>query len=275
MLGSKMVNKDQSDPRAAPAQPTVFTVAAPGQQNGVGASHVLFAGALGAGVVLILGGWKWLRRPDPEEALRPHFEQVERSALKQVRKADENSAARDRMLDSNANRRINKLSSDIRGEQRASFDILSQQVHCLTQIALQTLTTMAKKSSGTTPGEGIDDEALNKERQKILDWARNAQRESDKLMDVEKVEKARRFHVSNLRADLGLEEDEVTGGGEMDTAGGLKTIPEGPHTLADERPKRRKKKNTYWNVAFGTLGGVALMGSVYMLATAPAEPAKR
>jgi len=256
-------NKENSDPPAPAhrAQPTILQLSSPNQ--GVGLSHLLFAGALGAGAVMVLGGLQWMRRDDPAERLRPQLENLERSALKQVRKADDNSAHRDRQLDANNKQRLKKVSAEIRGESRANFDVLSQQIHTLTQIALQTLTTMAKPTvTGATPGgEGIDQETIERERQKILNWSRKAQSESDKFMDVNQVSKARRYHVSSLRAEIpGLRE--TPGGGERKEEA---PIQAGPHKLPNVRPRKKKKKRGMWTMGMGCLGCGVIAGSVYMM----------
>merc|ERR1719320_1032160 len=148
---------------------------------------------------MVLGGLQWIRREDAAKRLKPQLENLARSALKQVQKADENSAQRDRRLDSNNKLRMKKMQSEIIGEGRANFDVLSQQLHCLTQIALQTLTTMANP---TTPGgEGMGEE-VEKQRRKILDWSRQAQSEADKLADPTNVSSARSYHKNTLRAEI-------------------------------------------------------------------------
>merc|ERR1711937_551372 len=109
---------------------------------------------------------------------------LERNALKQVRKADENSADRDQRLDRNSKLRLQRMQSEIVGENRGNFEMLSQQINCLTQIALQTLGNMVKPT--TAGGEGMDEEA-ERQRQKILEWTRNAQAEADKFVDQERI----------------------------------------------------------------------------------------
>jgi len=244
-------------------QPTVLTVS-PSNGGGVGLSHLLFAGALGAGAVMVLGGLQWIRREDTAKRLKPHLEHVEKATLKQVRKADENSADRDKRLDLNSKLRMKKMQSEIVGEGRANFDVLSQQIHCLTQIALQTLTTMAKP---TTPGgEGMEEE-VEKQRQKILDWTRNAQSEADKLADPNNVSTARAYHKNTLRAEIpGLSSP---GGGEVKEE---EPISIGPHILKDKREKRKKKKEgKYMTAGLVSVGSLALLYSVYIMFS-PASP---
>jgi len=265
--GNKYVNCVQQE--GAQAQngargPTFLTMANP--EGGVGLSHLLFAGALGAGAVMVLGGLQWFRREDTAKRLKPQIENLEKSALKQVRKADENSATRDQRLDQNNKVRLNKMSSDIRGEARANFDILSQQIHCVTQIALQTLSSCSKNSN--TPG-GEEDEECERQREKLMEWTRKAQGQADKIVDPNNVSDARRYHVSTLRAEIpGLA---TTPGGEE--AKEDVPISTGPHVLEYSRPKKKETKNNYWSVGMSCLGCTALLGSVYMFSSADTEPA--
>jgi len=246
-----------SSGRSAHHQPTILTV--PSQSgDGLGLSHLLFAGALGAGAVMVLGGYQWLRRDDAAKVLQPHIRKLEKAALKQVRKADENSADRDQRLDRNSKLRMQKMQSEIIGENRGNFDMLSNQINCLTQIALQTLSTMAKP---TTPGgEGME-EAAEREQQKILEFARRAQKEADKFLDMNQVNKARSFHVSSLRAEIpGLS---TPGGGEQKEE---EIISIGPHKLIDKSEKRMKKKERpYMTIGLVGVGSLALLGSAYII----------
>lgn len=238
-------------------QPTILTVS-PSNGDGIGLSHLLFAGALGAGAVMVLGGLQWMRREDAAKRLKPAIQKLEKAALKQVRKADLNSADRDRRIDRNSKLRMNKMQSEIVGEGRGNFEMLNQQIHCLTQIALQTLTTMAKPT--TAGGEGMEEAAEN-ERQKILEWTRNAQREADKLVDHTNVSAARSYHVSSLRAEIpGV----ITSEGEETKEEQLISV--GPHVLKESTEKPKKKKDVqYTTVGLVCLGSTAILYSVYAL----------
>merc|ERR550534_990542 len=66
-------------------QPTILSVS-PQNNGGMGLSNLLFAGALGAGAVMVLGGFQWLRRDDAVKKITPQIQKVQKSALKQVRK---------------------------------------------------------------------------------------------------------------------------------------------------------------------------------------------
>jgi len=260
LYGSRSENNPQSSSgRSTNMQhPTILSL--PSQsEGGLGLSNLLFAGVLGAGAVMVLGGFQWLRRDDAVKRLQPKFKKLEKAALKQVRKADENSADRDQRLDRNSKLRMQKMQSEIVGENRGNFDMLSNQINCLTQIALQTLSTMAKP---TTPGgEGME-EAAEREQQKILEFARRAQREADKFVDQDRIKSARSFHVSSLRAEIpGLSNP---GGGEVKEEEELISI--GPHKLVDqtEKPKKNKERH-YMTTGLVSLGSLAILGSVYMI----------
>jgi len=258
LYGSRSENPQSSSGRSTNMQhPTILSL--PSQsEGGLGLSNLLFAGVLGAGAVMVLGGFQWLRRDDAVKRLQPKFKKLEKAALKQVRKADENSADRDQRLDRNSKLRMQKMQSAIVGESRGNFDMLSNQINCLTQIALQTLSTMAKP---TTPGgEGME-EAAEREQQKILEFARRAQREADKFVDQDRISSARSFHVSSLRAEIpGLSSP---GGGEVKEE---ELISIGPHKLVDKTEKAKKKKERhYMTTGLVSVGSLAILCSVYMM----------
>jgi hypothetical protein len=227
--------------------------------SGMGLSHLLFAGALGAAAVMVLGGFQWLRRDDAAKRLQPHIKRLENSALKQVRKADENSADRDQRLDRNTKIRMLNMQKEIVGENRGNFEMLSQQVHCLTQVALQTLTTLAKPTT-TAGGEGME-EAAEREQQKLLEWTRTAQVEADKFVDQKQISRARNYHISSLRAEIpGLTSP---GGGEVKEE---ELISIGPHKLVDrtQNPKTKKERQ-YMTTGLVGVGSIAILYSVYFM----------
>jgi len=258
--GNKFMKGNQQDGAAQARNrdqgPTIVSLQ---PSHGGAGSNLLLAGALGAGAVMVLGGYQWLRRDDAVKKITPQIKKLENSALRQVRKADENSATRDKQLDQNNKLRLNKMTADIKGESRANFDILSQQIHCATQIALQTLTKVSKNSetAGGPGGEGMEEDL-----KKQLEWARKAQEEADKLVDPTNVSNARSFHVSNLRAEIpGLA---LPGGGEVKEDVPIST---GPHKLPDARPTKQENKGSYWNLGLSCLGCTALVGSLYMFSS--------
>jgi len=258
--GNKYANRGQDGPRLLRGGSGTTVVTMQPSQGGAGLSNLLFAGALGAGAVMVLGGFQWLRRDDAVKKITPQIQKVEKNALKQVRKADENSASRDKQLDQNNKLRLQKVENSIKGENRANFDILSQQLHCVTQIALQTLSTCSRDST-TAGGPGGED--MEREQQKILEFARKAQGVADKLVDPSNISKARTFHVSTLRAEIpGLA---MPGGEEIKEE---VPISSGPHELRDAKPvKPETKSKNYWNVGLSCLGCTALLGSVYMMSS--------
>jgi len=257
--GNKYANRSQNGPRVLHGGPGTTVVSMQPSQGGAGLSNLLFAGALGAGAVMVLGGYQWLRRDDAVKKITPQIKKIEKSALKQVRKADENSASRDKQLDQNNKLRLQNMENTIKGENRANFDILSQQIHTVTQIALQTLTSVSRES--TTAG-GPGGEGMERDQEKILEFARKAQGMADKLVDPSNISKARTFHVSTLRAEIpGLA---MPGGEEIKEE---VPISSGPHELRDAKPVKTETKSSYWNVGLSCLGCTALLGSVYMMSS--------
>jgi hypothetical protein len=249
-------------------QTVIISAEPPPKQSG-GFGRLFFAGALGVGAVMVLAGLQRVHQ-DPAELLRSTLKALERSTLKQVRKADENSCERDKALDKNHNLRLKKLSAEVIGESRANFDVLSGQVHCLTQIALQTLTNLAKPT-GETPGGDNASMELEKERHKILKWCRRAQEEADKLVDPENVRTARHYHVESMKAEVpGL----ITEGG-VDVKDGA-IISAGPHVLPEFRNQKMKKEDRgYSRLGLGCLGCTVLLGSMYLISSPNTESRPR
>jgi len=257
--GNKFANRGQDGHRLLHGPPGTTVVTMQPSQGGGGLSNLLFAGALGAGAVMVLGGFQWLRRDDAVKKITPQVKKLEKSALKQVRKADENSASRDRKLDQNNKLRLQNMEQSIKGENRANFDILSQQIHCVTQIALQTLSNCSQNST-TAGGPGGED--IEREHEKMLEFARKAQGVADKLVDPSQISQARSFHVSTLRAEIpGLA---MADGEEIKEE---VPISNGPHELREPKPVKKEAKSNYWNVGLSCLGCTALLGSVYMMSS--------
>ena len=60
-----------------------------------------------------------------------------------VSKSDKNNSKRFSELDKRNTERAHTLESEIRGETRAGFGMISDQIYCLTQICIQTLSAIA------------------------------------------------------------------------------------------------------------------------------------
>jgi len=246
------------------SKPHITNVNKADGQERISFTQLLFSGALGAGAVMVLSALQRYHLGEPAEVLRANLKTMEKTSLRQIRKADENSTERNKILDKNNKWRLQKLSSEVIGECRANFDILSQQIHCLTQIALQTLTTLAKPIA-ETPGGGDDLlEEIEKERQKVLEWSRKAQREADKLVNPESIISRRKSNVERMVSKLPqLGEEAVT------------PISEQPRILVEVRHKRKEKdKGIYRRWGMGCLGCTAIIGSMYFLSSPKTESSR-
>jgi len=115
-----------------------------------------------------------------------------------VKECDDNNQKRIEELDERAAERTNDLSVEIRGEQRAHFEVLSKQLNCVTQVCLQTINAVAHGL--TNPAEDGEAAQPNEE---LIAYAEKAQEMSDNLFDRDTYLKAVDIHVEECRAQIG------------------------------------------------------------------------
>eukprot|EP00494_Astrolonche_serrata_P031111 UN31380 len=164
--------------------------------QGFGISSMVTAACVGGGVVLFFGAYKYFFGTNPLDKLIPEIQEQSAITLDQVRKADENAQARNEKMDENNRQRLIQLRAELQGENRGNFEVLSEQINCLTQIALQTLTsvTPGEAQLAITPGGPTDQQALTEmkdQRKQIMDYAKKAQGVADEIADPRYHEKKR------------------------------------------------------------------------------------
>ena len=111
-----------------------------------------------------------------------------------VKECDENSEKRFIELDKRNAERADDLSAEVRGEQRAHFEVLSKQLYCVTQVCLQTLNAVANGITGTNDDFSTDTRLMN--------YSIKAQEMSDDFFKNEIYLRAQALHVSECQDAL-------------------------------------------------------------------------
>jgi len=114
-----------------------------------------------------------------------------------VKECDDNNQKRIEELDERAEDRANELSIEIRGEQRAHFEVLSKQLNCVTQVCLQTITAIANGAAHSSEDGEIA------QNDQLVAYAEKAQEMSDNLFDRDTYLKAVDMHMDECRAQIG------------------------------------------------------------------------
>jgi len=114
-----------------------------------------------------------------------------------VKDCDENNQKRIEELDERNEERTADLSIEVRGEQRAHFEVLSKQLNCVTQVCLQTMTAIANGVGNPEDGNGMS-EATDE----LLAYAEKAQEMSDNLFDRVTHLKAVDAYTDECRAQI-------------------------------------------------------------------------
>lgn len=113
-----------------------------------------------------------------------------------VKECDENNQKRFEEIDDRAEERTNNLSVEIRGEQRAHFEVTTNQLNFITNICLQTINALAGGISSSDDGE------IAQPNQQLRAYAEHAQEVSDRLFDRDTYLKAMDIHMDECRAQI-------------------------------------------------------------------------
>lgn len=210
-----------------------------------GLGSLVSAAAIGGGVVVFFGAYKYFWGANPLDKILPELEESSRKTLDQVRKADENQAVRSQQIDENNKARLQQLRTEIQGEQRGNFEVLSEQIACLTQIALQTMTHQTPGGpQAITAGGNADEQTVaeyNQRTEELHHWAAEAQKVVDEISDPNYHEEKRKEASRRIRATI-PNYSALTENGEM---GNQTSNLDGIHDLRvnreseDGRPRRR------------------------------------
>lgn len=197
--------QNRNDQNQQYAQPPVYQIHATNPQ-GFGFGSLVTAVFVGGGVVLFFGAYKYFWGSNPLDKVLPQLEKSSKDTLEQVRKADENARIRAQQMDENNRQRLLELQAEMQGEQRGNFEVLSEQINALTQIALQTLTTVTPSEQlAITAGGDYDNQQvaeIRNQRNNINQFAARAQQVADEIADPSYHEQKRQDASKRIRAKI-------------------------------------------------------------------------
>merc|ERR1712154_480109 len=111
---------------------------------------------------------------------------------------DDNNSKRFHILDKKNEDRTQNLEIEIRSEQRAGFNVISEQLYCLTQVAIQTLSAVATSSNSNDN----DNESITNE--KLLGYCDKAQEMADTILSDEHMLKTKENNLKDIKAEIQL-----------------------------------------------------------------------
>jgi len=255
-LGGKKDDKNQNQYQQ---HPPVYHIQAGNQGFGVGS--VVTAVFISGGVFMFYGAYKYFWGQNPLDSILPELEENSKAALEQIQKADENARSRNQQMDENNRQRLLQLQSQLQSEQRGNHEILSEQIHCLTQIALQTLTTITPGETqlSITAGGPGQEQALaeaRSQRTDVLKFAKDAQQAADEIADPAYHEKKRSEARSRIRAQIPNMPALTQNGENASSDPGLNG---GPHDLAVPGRRNARRNNSNQGVVGSLVSGALNM----------------
>jgi len=216
--------------------------------GGFGLGSFVTAAFIGGGVVLFFGAYKYFFGQNPLDGILPELEEKTKETLDQVRKADENARIRAQQMDENNRQRLLQLQTEMQGEQRGNFEVLSEQINCLTQIALQTLTTITPNEQlALTSGTGEQQLAIKNQRKDVNEFALRAQEVADEIADANYAEEKRANASKRIRAT-------IPGANAITSGNSTGNNMAGPNDLDGHRKGGRRKKDGASGSYLGSLG---------------------
>merc|ERR1719192_625346 len=157
-------------------------------------------------------------------------------------------------MDENNRQRLLTLRSELQGEQRGNFEVLSEQINALTQIALQTLTTITPNEQlAITAGGDYDNQQvaeIRNQRNNINQFAARAQQVADEIADPSYHEQKRQDASKRIRAKIPAL-PALTPGCDHE---GLEGIHDLSHSAKGKRRKRQERAES--SGMFGGLLGM-------------------
>lgn len=115
------------------------------------------------------------------------------------------------------------MKCQIRSEQRAGFEIVSEQLYCLTQVAIQTLSAIAHGSA--------DDNGEFCANEKLLGYADKAQGIADTILSEEHMLKTKQQNLNEIRAEIDLRHETQMN---VQSQVACKITPGGPYAGEDD-----------------------------------------
>ena len=125
-----------------------------------------------------------------------------------VQETDENNAKRFEILDKKNETRAQNLELEIRSEQRAGFNVISEQLYCLQQVAIQTLSAVASLSSSSTTNNNNDNNN-DENNEKLLGYCDKAQEMADTILSDQHILKTKQQNLKDIKAEIQLRNNDI------------------------------------------------------------------
>merc|ERR1712129_41579 len=157
---------------------------------------------LGCACFIGLGGYYYYIHANGTKKVIGKVEETAEETQTLVQQTDDNNAKRFQMLDTKNEDRTKNLEVEIRSEQRAGFNVISEQLYCLTQVAIQTLSAVA---TSTNSNESSNDNANNNNNnEKLLGYCDKAQEMADTILSDEHMLKTKQNNLNDIKAEIQL-----------------------------------------------------------------------
>merc|ERR1712228_242593 len=154
---------------------------------------------LGCACFIGLGGYYYYIHNNGTKKVIGKVEETAEETQTLVQQTDDNNSKRFQMLDKKNEDRTQNLEIEIRSEQRAGFNVISEQLYCLTQVAIQTLSAVASSNNNSNSNEN---ESVTNE--KMLGYCDKAQEMADTILSDEHMLKTKENNLNDIKAEIQL-----------------------------------------------------------------------
>lgn len=205
-----------------PPRPTIIVQPSNPKTN----SYLLPLGVAG---FIGLGGYYYLIHNNGTKKVIGKVEETAEETQDLVVQSDENNAKRFEVLDAKNEQRAQNLELEIRSETKAGFTVLSEQIECLTQVAIQTLSAIAVGNSNQDQSEQDMSNEL------LLGYCDTAQQTAETILSDQHLLKTKENNLKDIKAEIQLRNNVILSG--------THKTPGGPHDYDGGNPfdiKRRQ-----------------------------------
>jgi len=175
---------------------------------------------LGVAGFIGLGGYYYLIHNNGTKKVIGKVEETAEETQDLVVQSDENNAKRFEVLDAKNEQRAQNLELEIRSETKAGFTVLSEQIECLTQVAVQTLSAIALGNSNH------DQNGQDMSNEMLLGYCDTAQQTAETILSDQHMLKTKESNLKDIKAEIQLRNNVIlsgnhkTPGGPADYDGG-------------------------------------------------------
>ena len=152
----------------------------------------------GCAAVFGLSGYYYYIHSSGTQKVIHRVEETAEETQTLVQQTDDNNAKRFEILDKKNEIRSQNLELEIRSEQKAGFSVIRDQLYCLQQVAIQTLSTVASLSSSNNK----QDNNNNNNNEKLLAYCDKAQEMADTIISDEHILKTKENNLKEIKAEI-------------------------------------------------------------------------